>query len=179
MKKTIFLSWSGPTSKHVATALSDWLRNVFVQGIDIWMSPERIGLGYQWPFEVAQSLAQCSFGIICLTPDNRSAPWILFEAGALSKTFPSARVIPYLFRLKTTDVEFPLALFQSVEATNPGTWDLVKSINETLDEAIDTSRLRLQFDKWWAELAEAMDKIPATTAPEVASLRSDRALSIK
>ncbi len=174
MKKTIFLSWSGSTSKQIAANLSDWLTNVFVQSIDIWMSEERIQAGSRWSSEITQSLAQCSFGIICLTPDNRQAPWILFEAGALSKMVDTSMVIPYLFQLNPSDVEFPLAQFQNVEANKPGTWSLVDSINSTLEEPIDKIRLGLQFEKWWPELAESFEQIEKKVAPEKDTLRSDR-----
>ncbi len=179
MKTTIFLSWSGSASKQIANTLSDWLSTLFVQGIDIWMSDERIQAGSRWTSDITQSLAQCSFGIICLTPDNRQAPWILFEAGALSNMGNTSMVIPYLFQLSPSDVEFPLAQFQSVESNKPGTWSLVDSINLTLEEPIDKTRLRLQFEKWWPELAESIGQIEMAVAPENDTLRSDRDILVE
>jgi len=66
----VFISWSGETSKAVATALYDWLPEVIQNG-QPWISNHDIHLGEQLP--------ELKIGILCLTPDNLSAPWILFE----------------------------------------------------------------------------------------------------
>jgi hypothetical protein len=91
----VFISWSGPRSKAAAQALHQWLPDV-IQSIEPWMSAEDIDAGARWGNEVTNELAQTRCGIICLTQDNLTAPWILFEAGALSKTIEKTYVIPYL-----------------------------------------------------------------------------------
>ena len=80
----IFISWSGDVSKRVAQALDKWLPEV-VEGIEPWISTQDISAGVRWGSEIARQLERINFGIICLTPDNLQAPWILFEAGALAK----------------------------------------------------------------------------------------------
>ena len=128
----VFVSWSGERSRVVAAALSKWLPDVF-QDLVTWMSAHNIDAGQRWGHELGEQLASTSFGILCLTPENLGSPWVLFEAGALSKVIGQAKVVPYLFQLSTTDVPFPLAQFQSVEASRAGTLDLVKSINASLE----------------------------------------------
>jgi hypothetical protein len=70
--------------------------------------------------------------MICITPDNVSKPWILFEAGALSKAIDQSqvRVCPYLFRIEKPDLKPPLGHFQSAKADKPDTLKLVRSIND-------------------------------------------------
>src|ERR1700722_16316228 len=103
----VFLSWSGETSKRVATTLRDWLPNV-IQAIDPWMSSEDIAKGARWSSKIATELATTNAGIVCVTPDNSGAPWLNFEASALSKSVEKEMVCPYLFRMKPSDVTGPL-----------------------------------------------------------------------
>ncbi len=81
----VFISWSGERSKAVAQAWHDWLPNV-IQAVEPWMSETDIAKGARWGMDMARELDETRVGIICLTPENLNAPWILFEAGALSKT---------------------------------------------------------------------------------------------
>ena len=78
----IFISWSGEHSNQVAKALSDWLPLVF-QSVSVWVSSEHIQAGSRWAHEVSTKLDESDVGILYLTASNLSAPWILFEAGAL------------------------------------------------------------------------------------------------
>jgi hypothetical protein len=80
----IFLSWSKQRSGALANELRDWLPRV-IQSLHPWMSHSDIEKGSQWFLEVGRSLARSKIGIICLTPENIGNPWLLFEAGALSK----------------------------------------------------------------------------------------------
>ena len=98
----IFLSWSGETSRKVAVALRGWLPKV-IQAIDPWMSSEDIAKGARWGSDIATQLSEADAGIICLTRENMNAPWILFEAGALSKYVDASLVCPYLYGLSLAD----------------------------------------------------------------------------
>lgn len=83
-KLTVFISWSGKTSQMVASALRDWLPQV-LQSVTPFMSEHDIAKGSRGQDEIAGKLRDAAMGVICLTPSNVAAPWILFEAGALSK----------------------------------------------------------------------------------------------
>ena len=156
----VFISWSGTTSRTVAEALRDWLPDI-IQEIDPWMSASDLEAGVRWAGEIGKSLEQTDFGIICLTPSNLLAPWILFEAGALSKRFESARVLPYLFQLPQSRITGPLAQFQNVDANKEGTRRLVGAIYASLPEtALSPERLDRAFERWWPNLEEALGNIP-------------------
>ena len=58
--------------------------------------PADIDAGERWSNSVQKELEEPRFGILCLTQDNLTAPWILFEAGALAKTVQNTYVCPYL-----------------------------------------------------------------------------------
>src|SRR5258705_10132077 len=125
----IFISWSGDRSKHIAAALKQVLPFV-LQGEEIFMSELDITPGDRWGNKLNQKLEECSFGIICLTPENLTAPWLLFESGALSKAVNESHVVPYILELKPTDIEWPLAQFQATVVDKPGTFKLFTSINK-------------------------------------------------
>ena len=101
----IFLSWSGDRSKAIAETFTSWISQV-IQAADPWISRD-IAKGARWGPEVSDRLSSSKVGIVCLTPENLASPWILFEAGALSKT-KDAYVCTFLLDLKPADVEEPL-----------------------------------------------------------------------
>ena len=124
----IFLSWSGQTSRQIALALRDWLPKV-IQAIDPWISSEDIEKGARWSAGVATELKATKAGVVCVTPDNQEAPWLNFEAGALSKTVDREMVCTYLFRLKPSEVTGPLAQFQHTLANKEDTLRMLATLN--------------------------------------------------
>jgi hypothetical protein len=170
----IFISWSGERSKDVASSLKNWLSDVF-QDDEIFMSDHDIEAGARWANKLNAELEESSFGIICLTSDNLKAPWLLFEAGALSKAIDESHVVPYLLNLKSTNVAGPLAQFQSVSADKEGTLKLIRSINEVRERKLLEEKLLKLFNKWWPDLEEKLQIIPAVEEDKDID-RSDRAL---
>ena len=92
----VFISWSGSRSNSLATFLEQWIPRV-IQVVEPWVSSASIDPGTRWSDEVSRALEDLQFGILCLTPENLTSPWILFEAGALSKIVLKSHVVPYLF----------------------------------------------------------------------------------
>jgi hypothetical protein len=78
--------------------------------------------------------------------ENRRAPWIIFEAGALSKAAERPTVCPYLVDLPPSDLEGPLAQFQAKLADEAGTLDLLQSINSGLTVPQKRSDQQLQHE---------------------------------
>ncbi|KUK96253.1 MAG: TIR domain-containing protein [Methanothrix sp.] len=83
-KTRVFISWSGSRGREVAMALQWWLPHV-ISNMDPIISEHDIKKGTLWRSELADLLKDTRFGLVCLTPENQNAPWILFESGALSK----------------------------------------------------------------------------------------------
>jgi hypothetical protein len=155
----IFISWSGKPSLNVATALRDWLPYLF-NGIGLFVSSEDIRKGKRWPLEVSGELEASNFGIVCLTPDNLEAPWLLFESGALSKSVKEASVFTLLTGgLRISDIEGPLSHFQHTMFEKEDFFKLMRSVNEALGAAKqDEPRLRKVFEKFWDELEVTVTK---------------------
>jgi hypothetical protein len=156
----VFLSWSGPESKAIAEAWHRWLPLV-IQVARPWMSSVDIPKGSQWFGELAARLNGIRIGIICVTPDNLSAPSIHFEAGALSKTVSEeAYVCPYLFNVKDSDLKFPLAHFQTTKAQQEDTGKLLRTLNQALQTGLNEQQVDAVFDKWWPDLETSLKAIP-------------------
>ncbi|MBE0682454.1 MAG: toll/interleukin-1 receptor domain-containing protein [Anaerolineales bacterium] len=149
----IFISWSGELSHSVAKDLKDWLSCV-LQEVDSFVSSEDIRKGQRWAFEVAKELDESNFGIICLTKDNLNAPWILFEAGALSKSVKEANVSALLINgIKMADITGPLSQFQHTTTSKEDFQKLLATINEKAgQEKLEDVTLRKVFEKWWPDL---------------------------
>lgn len=160
----VFISWSGERSRVIAKALRDWIPNV-IQSVGPWVSAEDIDKGLRWSSEIAVELKDTTFGIICLTPDNLDAPWIMFEAGALSKTLDKAFVCPLLFGVEPSEVKGPLTQFQATRAEKDDMRKLVQTINRACgDGALAADRIDKAFEHWWPDLEQAIRDVPSTGA---------------
>jgi hypothetical protein len=99
------------------------------------------------------------------------APWILFEAGALSK-LTSAYVCTLLFELEPSDVAPPLGQFQHSRLNKEEMRALLNTINAELptERGLDVTRLDDAFETWWPKLEDKLKSIPekpeAEHAPE-------------
>jgi hypothetical protein len=152
----VFVSWSGDLSHEVAKALKDWLE-VVIQDVDVFLSSTDIEKGTQWFTKLSEVLEESDFGILCLTPENLSAPWILYEAGAVSKRFAGAHVTPLLIGVKTKDLSGPLAQFNATGLDRDELSKLCAAINDRLgDEKLSESKLGKAFDTAWPSLEKAM-----------------------
>jgi hypothetical protein len=161
MKELVFISWSGQRSKAVAEALHGWLPKI-IQATETWMSESDIDKGTRWGSEIIRYLEEAHFGLICLTPENLDAPWILFEAGALSKSLEKARVCTYLLNVNPTDIEWPLAQFQHTRAEKEDTRKLVHTANRAMGDTLRERQLDELFEVLWPELEQCLREIPDT-----------------
>jgi len=157
----VFLSWSGERSRVVAETLRKWLPDV-IQNIEPWMSAADIDAGARWNRHIEDELAKTQVGILCLTIENQTAPWVLFEAGALAKTLAETLVCPYLIGFSASALTAgPLTRFQAKEANEEGTWELVSTLNRALKEnALEEDRLRRIFERFWPDLNKALSELP-------------------
>jgi hypothetical protein len=130
------------------------------------MSATDIDAGARWGHRVQSELQESSFGIICLTRTNQSAPWLLFEAGALAKSIDGTFVCPYLIDLEPTELlAGPLTQFQAKRANEEDTRDLVRTINRAQNDVLQAEQLDRTFEKWWPDLARQLSTLPPDDGP--------------
>jgi hypothetical protein len=180
----VFICWSGERSQAVAQSLRDWMPLVlhFVQP---WLSDVDIAAGERWTQSVAKELETTNFGVICLTRENITSPWILFEAGSLAKSFQGSRVIPLLLDLEFSEISGPLAQFQAKKIDKDGINEMMQSINQAEPQPIPETRTKELFEALWPKLEKQLSSVPKkaaspkTTRPQhevleelVASVRS-------
>lgn len=161
----VFISWSGVRSKAVATALRDWLP-MTLSFVKPWVSDKDIGAGDRWAQSIAGELETSNFGIICITPENLQSEWILFEAGALSKSMLDAKVVPLLFGLELSDLSGPLSQFQAQKIEMEGVMEVVRAINKVADAAVSEDIVSRSVPALWSTLKAELDKIPGTQPEE-------------
>ena len=160
----VFISWSGTQSKEIAKAMREWIPQL-TSNVEPWMSEVDIDAGSRWNIEVSEALEETRFGILCLTKENLTSPWLLFEAGALSKSVDNTYVIPFLFNIDVKEInKGPLSQLQSVNADKDGTEMLVKSLNEAVkceykELAHEEDVLINVFNTWWPDLERRFTKI--------------------
>lgn len=159
----VFISWSGERSKRVASALYEWLPKV-VADANPWMSTEDIAKGSSWSNEINTQLGKCKICIVVLTNENSSAPWVMFEAGAIFKSFGGNQRVCTLLCDFDPPVLGPLGQFQATRALKED----IKRMCESIGEAINDSKMN-RFASWfemsWTEFDKEFKSALEATKP--------------
>jgi hypothetical protein len=165
----LFICWAGERSKEIASFLHEWLKKVH-QNIDQFMSEVDIGKGERWIKVLADQLENSEFGLVCLTSENLTAPWLYFEAGALSK-ITGSHVVPIIYKLETGD-KGPIGDFQAAALDNRGQMQSVlEKVNDVMGSQ-GNKNWRGTFDDLWGKVEEKiksldeLDKIQITCPKE-------------
>jgi TIR domain len=155
----IFISWSGARGRALADVLHKWIPGV-LQAARPYFSPDDISKGARWASEIGRVLEESRVGLICVTRESVNAPWVVFEAGALSKSLESAKVMPILFDLETTEVTGPLVQFQAAKFSKAEMRRVVETMNAELPESgLDSAVLESVFEMWWPKLDASVTAI--------------------
>lgn len=163
----VFISWSGNKSLKVALIFRDWLPSV-IQSIEPYVSSEDIDKGARWSTDIAKELENSTFGILCVTRENLEAPWLSFEAGALSKTMEKAFVTPFLFDIKRSEVQGPILQFQSTIFEKDDIKKMVKTLNKACGEGgINEARLDSSFEVWYPHLEKSLNELKKAHAIDI------------
>lgn len=159
MTTKVFISWSGELSQNLAKAIRNWLPSA-LQFVKPYFTPDDIEKGTKWSSEISTELEQSNVGIICLTNDNINNPWILFEAGALSKNIKHSHVCTLLFNLEPAQISGPLSSFQATKFVKEDFKKIVQTINATANERkLETAVLDDVFETWWPKLDKQINEI--------------------
>ncbi|WAC29098.1 toll/interleukin-1 receptor domain-containing protein [Ancylobacter sp. SL191] len=148
----VFLSWSGELSEKIAQIYHNWIPSV-LQAAKPYFSPKDIEKGKRWSSEIEKELHSSSICLIFLTKDNLDSNWIMFEAGAVSRSIGISHVCPILFDLEPTDVSGPLAQFQATKFDKEETKKLFLMMNSAIGEhRLNEEVANSVFEKWWPDL---------------------------
>jgi hypothetical protein len=140
----VFVSYSGTTSHRVAEHLVGFIENVLSSSP--WIE---IAAGDRWFGILTERLEEAVLGILVLTAENLTAPWVHFEAGALSRDVTTP-VVPLLFDVQPKDVRGPLNQFQTVDcADSNGVMMLIYSIARSCCIPSDMAEINKRFHSYW------------------------------
>lgn len=154
----IFISWSGSKSKKIAEAIRHWLPEV-IQSVRPYFTPDDVAKGQRWATDIAENLHKSEFGLFCLTAENLTAPWLLFEAGAVSKDNRVGRVCPLLFGVESAQLAGPLLQFQATPYSKEEVLKFMKAVNDVTSDPLSEIKLTRAFDRCWHELDEKIQSI--------------------
>jgi hypothetical protein len=143
-----------------------------INQVEPWLSSHEIAAGARWSAEIAKKLESSNVGITCLTAENQNAPWILFEAGAISKLTSVGRAIVLRINLRPADVTGPLSQFQGVSLDRDGIWKLLTGINESAETSLSEQSLSLTFEGLWPAIESELNAILAQPSGSPPSKRS-------
>lgn len=169
----VFVSWSGRESREVAEALHWWLPKV-IQSVEPFVSAKDIDKGANWSHQLTVELESSNFGVICMSSENLSSPWLHYEAGAISKSVDS-RVCPVLFGVTKAQISSPINQMQMTEFDIDDVGLMMASINLAAGAPLSDAALSEAVQMWWPKLEErlaaivASDAAATTAAPAAAS----------
>lgn len=153
----IFVSWSGETSKKIAEILKKKLPCI-IQSIEVFYSPNDIEKGENWDAKLTKELSESNFGIVCLTQENVNAPWIHFEAGALSKSLNS-KVSALMIGINPSDIKGPLSKFQNTKIDKSDFKSLMDSINLSTEPPLKAEVLAEIFELVWKSIEKEITEV--------------------
>lgn len=153
----VFISWSGGLSNGVAKVLSEWLPTI-INSLEIFYSQDDIEKGENWDTRLSNELAECGFGIICLTRENVVAPWINFEAGAISKEL-GAKVSAFLIDIKPSEIKGPIKRFQATRFEKDDFYKLVTGLNKCVEKPLESNILERSFNIVWEIIEKSIHDI--------------------
>jgi hypothetical protein len=171
----IFITWSGARSKAVAQAVRKWIKSS-LQATQPFISDRDIRRGARWREALRKELADTDNGIVCVTNANQEAPWLLYEAGAISKP-ENGHVCTLLIDLNPADVRDPLGQFQHTLLTEESLREMLKDFNRRLPDGVklDDETFNSSFDSNWPRFwSDIQAVIKAPEIGEALPKRQDR-----
>jgi hypothetical protein len=128
------------------------------------MSEDDLSKGSNWNEMLTTSLNVVRTSIVVLTPENLSAPWLLWEAGKLSGVQDRRRVCTLL-----VDIEPPLTgPFGQYQATIARNSEDVLRLCSSIAESLESShapKVRKYFEKFWPDLEKELQNVSTSQSP--------------
>lgn len=157
MAKQGFISWSGDESRKIAEQLQKLFGHVLAAP-QMFVASKDLKAGEVWFTEIAHRLDACDVGVIVVTPQNVTKPWLHFESGAIAKRVGRSAAIPLLCGVSTGDLSgTPLAQLQAITTTETDVRELCNRLNELLELGLPDSHLSEAFPVWWGMLSAGID----------------------
>lgn len=122
----VYLSWSGELGRRAAEALRDTLPEI-VPDARVWTTGSDLTPGMRWADEIARAIESSDLAVVCITKDSRNSSWLLYEAGMMAGR--GTRLIPWLVDLEHSELDGPLAQYQTIGSDSTSFLKLVREID--------------------------------------------------
>jgi hypothetical protein len=173
----VFVCWSGTRSLAVAKRLGTFLVEVVPELKDEVFFSAQLEKGIRWFEEIVRKIEHAQAGILCLTAENLTSPWLHFEAGALAKGLHESpdtradhgqeplrnRIFTYLYGVTAASLAGPLAQYQSTSTTREDTWNLIKALVGVVLPGKESDEPRSRaFETAWPAFEKDLKSIAVT-----------------
>jgi hypothetical protein len=171
-KRRIFIGWAGDQSWPVADCLRHVLPRVFEDKVEVWLSEQDISPSEDWFGKILANLRSADAGVFVLTPESRTAPWLLFEAGAIAVPSGESRVYGCLVGLKRDALEalHPLRRYQLSESGKGDVRKLFEALNDKLELHVPPATFKTLFEDAWKKSLKRSIAKAAPAAPPAAAV---------
>lgn len=154
-KMRVFISWSGKAERLVAEALREALTDVCAGRADVFVSSQDISKGDRGLNVIEAKLKENDYGIVVLSGMNQHRPWINYEGGALARALNNP-VSTVLLDLSPSDVDGPLAFFQSTQFTDFSDMQrLFTEVAKAADPDIPDHTVAVLFTNAWGTISSS------------------------
>ena len=153
---SVFISWSGRKSRLAAEAFYDLLPMILTKPKTEFYLSTGIYKGADWNANLNVGLQAADFGILCVTRDNYSAPWMIYEAGFLSHKAGADKVAPFLLDISPSELRGPITQFQSTVFEKEDLKKLVFAINRLETVPVRESDLVSNFEVVYSTLEKRL-----------------------
>ncbi|MFY2791037.1 TIR domain-containing protein [Rhodococcus sp. MALMAid1271] len=167
-KTKVFISWSGAQSQAIALVWRDLLNSTF-ESVEPFVSRADIDAGSRGFDDIKSKLDGSSFCIAIVSRATEMAPWINFEAGALSKQVFDAkvRVVPCLVDYDSeSELQGPLKQFQAKMLHKEGIRETLQALAKVVGTEWD--KKQRGFESMWTHFDSEFEKGKETQSKKLA-----------
>jgi len=143
----------------VGHVFKNFLEVAFAGHVKPFLSDADIAPGERFLTVIESELNGASLGVLLVTRDNQTSPWLLFEAGALASKTSRGSVAPLLIDVERQHLTSPLNQFQNVVGSSEHEIrKLCERIRVDAGESPPAKAFELLFTDAWPELLAALEE---------------------
>jgi hypothetical protein len=170
-KDNIFISYSKQVTHDVAKVIEELIYAIYPKGssnVDVFLSSKRIKAG-AFKDQILDAMKNAKFAISILSPENINAPWLMFEAGALTMAVEQngGKFMPYLFcrhasKREATIDDLQYAQYQKDYKENQNQlFILLQNLNASLSKSnqVDELQINSKINDHWDSISKRLDVI--------------------
>lgn len=160
INKTVLLSWSGDESKEIAKCFKNMMSVVFSPVVETYMSEVDSPIGKRGVESLAKILNDCNYGVFFVNKANALAPWIHYEAGAISKESPISRLMVLLLDNNPMYISgTPLSDFTYSMFNKEGVLKIINAIIDISGYSDKKENFINRFNNEWPNFYDSCEKI--------------------